>query len=38
MYVEGNKIKNIQGNRTFDYDICIRNKGRKKISWQKNNR
>jgi hypothetical protein len=25
---EGNKIKNIQGNRTPDYDICTRNKDR----------
>ena len=25
--MEGNKIKNIQGNRTPDYDICTRNKG-----------
>ena len=25
---EGNEIKNIQGNRTPDYDICTRNKGR----------
>ena len=24
----GNKLKNIQGNRTPDYDICPRNKGR----------
>ena len=27
IYVEGNKIKNIQGNHTPD-DICTRNKGR----------
>ena len=29
MYEEGNKIKNVQGNRTPDYDICTGNKGRK---------
>ena len=28
LYEEGNKIKNIQGNSTPDYDICTRNNGR----------
>ena len=28
MYEKGNKIKNIQGNHTPDYDICTGNKGR----------
>ena len=28
IYEEGNKINNIQGNRTPNYDICPRNKSR----------